>query len=164
MKSARERMDIIAAYREAGTYRGAAEIAGTTHKTVKRVIARHEAGAAKPERAARGRNYDGVAGLVAERVEKTAGRISAKRLLPAARAAGFTGSDRNFRRLVARAKQAWRRDHHRYQRKNHVRHLRPSADPAAYLQNAGTECSADPGKSAGRPLCTMGECLYRRIR
>ena len=37
-------MDIIAAYREAGTYRGAAEIAGTTHKTVKRVITRHEAG------------------------------------------------------------------------------------------------------------------------
>jgi hypothetical protein len=37
-------MDIIAAYREAGTYRGAAEIAGTTHKTVRRVIARHEAG------------------------------------------------------------------------------------------------------------------------
>ena len=26
-------MDIIAAYREAGTYRRAAEIAGTTHKT-----------------------------------------------------------------------------------------------------------------------------------
>ena len=37
-------MDIIAAYREVGTYRGAAVIAGTTHKTVKRVIARHEAG------------------------------------------------------------------------------------------------------------------------
>ena len=109
-------MDIIAAYREAGTYRGAAEIAGTTHKTVKRVIARHEAGAAAPERAARGRNYDGVAALVAERVEKTAGRISAKRLLPAARAAGFAGSDRNFRRLVAEAKQAWRRDHHRGRR------------------------------------------------
>ena len=44
LKSARERMDIIAAYREAGTFRGAAEIAGTTHKTVRRVIARHEAG------------------------------------------------------------------------------------------------------------------------
>jgi hypothetical protein len=37
-------MDVIAAYREAGTLRGAAQIAGTTHKTVKRVIARHEAG------------------------------------------------------------------------------------------------------------------------
>ena len=66
-------MDIIAAYREAGTYRGAAEIAGTTHKTVKRVIARHEAGGGAPERAPRGHNYDGVADLVAGRVEKTAG-------------------------------------------------------------------------------------------
>ena len=45
MKSARERMDIISAYREAGTFRGAAALSGTTHKTVKRVIARHEAGA-----------------------------------------------------------------------------------------------------------------------
>ena len=109
-------MDIIAAYREAGTYRGAAQIAGTTHKTVKRVIARHEAGGATPERAPRGRNYDGVAALVAERVEKTSGRISAKRLLPAARAAGYAGSDRNFRRLVAAAEQVWRREHHRGRR------------------------------------------------
>ena len=109
-------MDIIAAYREVGTYRGAAQIAGTTHKTVKRVIARHEAGGAAPERAPRGRNYDGVAVLVAERVEKTSGRISAKRLLPAARAAGYAGSPRNFRRLVAAAKQAWRREHHRGRR------------------------------------------------
>ena len=66
-------MDIIAAYREAGTYRGAAEIAGTTHKTVKRVIARHEAGGAAPPRVARGRNYDGVAALVAERVGEDVG-------------------------------------------------------------------------------------------
>jgi transposase len=109
-------MDIIAAYREAGTYRGAAEIAGTTHKTVKRVIARHDAGGGASPRVPRGRNYDGVAALVAGRVEKTAGRISAKRLLPAARAAGYAGSDRNFRRLVAAAKQAWRREHHRGRR------------------------------------------------
>ena len=47
-------MDIIAAYREAGTFRGAAEIAGTTHKTVKRVIARHEAGGAAPGAGAAG--------------------------------------------------------------------------------------------------------------
>jgi hypothetical protein len=106
-------MDIIAAYREAGTLRGAAEIAGTTHKTVKRAIARQEAGGAAPGRAPRGHNYDGVAALVAERVDKTQGRISAKRLLPAARAAGYAGSDRNFRRLVAAQKQAWRREHHR---------------------------------------------------
>ena len=65
MKSARERMDIISAYREVGTYRGAAAISGTTHKTVKRVIARHEGGGCAPARARRGHNYDGVAELVA---------------------------------------------------------------------------------------------------
>ena len=63
-----------------------------------------------------GHNYDGVAGLVAERVKKTSGRISAKRLLPAARAAGYAGSARNFRRLVAECKQAWRQEHHRGRR------------------------------------------------
>ncbi len=47
-------MDIISAYREVGTYRRAAQVTGTTHKTVKRVIARHEAGGAAPERARRG--------------------------------------------------------------------------------------------------------------
>ena len=51
-------MDIISACREAGTFRGAAVISGTTHKTVKRVIARHEAGGGAPRRAARGHNYD----------------------------------------------------------------------------------------------------------
>ena len=108
-------MDIISAYREAGTYRGAAAISGTTHKTVRRVIARHEA-VTMPGRAMRGHNYDGVAELVAVRVEKTAGRISAKRLLPAAQAAGYAGSARNFRRLVAQCKQAWRSEHHRGRR------------------------------------------------
>jgi transposase len=109
-------MDIIAAYREAGTFRGAAVISGTTHKTVRRVIARHEEGGSVPARLPRPRNYDGVAVLVAERVAKTAARISAKRLVPAARAAGYSGSDRNFRRLVAAQKQAWREDHHRGRR------------------------------------------------
>ena len=109
-------MDIISAYREVGTYRGAAEVTGTTHKTVKRVIARHEAGGAAPGRASRGHDYDGVAGLVAERVGKTSGRISAKRLLPAARAAGYAGSARNFRRLVAEQRRLWRQEHHRGRR------------------------------------------------
>jgi hypothetical protein len=109
-------MDIISAYRQVGTYRGAAVLSGTTHKTVKRVIARHEAGGGAPERASRGHNYDAVAELVAGRVKATAGRISAKRLLPAAQAAGYAGSARNFRRLVAECKQAWRGEHHRGRR------------------------------------------------
>src|SRR5580693_1302444 len=109
-------MDIISAYREVGTFRGAAAVSGTTPKTVRRVIARHEAGGGVPPRVPREHNYDVVAGLVAERVGKTAGRISAKRLLPAARAAGYSGSPRNFRRLVAVQKHLWRRDHHRGRR------------------------------------------------
>jgi hypothetical protein len=35
-------MDVIAAYREVGSYRGAVAICGTTHKTVKRIIRAHE--------------------------------------------------------------------------------------------------------------------------
>jgi transposase len=109
-------MDILAAYREVGSYRGAAEICGTTHKTVRRVVERHNAGGAAPERRDRARNYDDVRGLVAEKVRVSHGRISAKRLLPAARAAGYAGSARNFRRLVAEAKAAWRAGHHRGRR------------------------------------------------
>ena len=117
MLSARERMDIISAYREVGTYRGAAELCGTTHKTVRRVIERAEAGeTAAPGPVVRARNYDAVTGVVGKRVKESAGRISAKRLLPVARAAGYEGSPRNFRRLVAEQKVLWRRDHHRGRR------------------------------------------------
>jgi hypothetical protein len=109
-------MDIISAYQQVGSYRGAAALSGTTAKTVKRVIARHESGGAPPARVPRGRNYDAVAVLVADRVEKTKGRITAKRLLPAARAAGYAGSARNFRRLVSTRKALWRNDNHRGRR------------------------------------------------
>ena len=61
-------------------------------------------------------NYDAVAELVAKRVEESEGRISAKRLLPIAQAAGYDGSARNFRRLVAEQKALWRRDNHRGRR------------------------------------------------
>jgi transposase len=109
-------MDIIAAYREVGSLRGAAAICGTTDKTVKRVLARHEAGRDDAPPRPRERNYDGVVALVADRVAKTRGRISAKRLLPAARVAGYAGSARNFRRLVATQKALWRQENHRGRR------------------------------------------------
>lgn len=109
-------MDIISAYREVGSYRGAAAMCATTPKTVRRVIERHEAGGVGPERKPRARNYEPVAELVAKKVTATQGRISAKRLLPEMRAAGYEGSARNFRRLVAAAKTDWRRGHHRGRR------------------------------------------------
>jgi transposase len=115
LKSARSRMDMTVAFREVGTYRGAAAMCGCDPKTIKRELAR-QAGEDSAERKERARNYDVVVDVVRARVAKTAGRISAKRLLPEARAAGYIGSARNFRRLVATAKSDWRRDHHRGRR------------------------------------------------
>ena len=91
------------------------EICGTTHKTVRRIIEAHETGQRLAGQA-RGRNFDQVRDLVVLRVEKTLGRISAKRLLPQAQAAGYAGSARNFRRLVAQTKAEWRRGQHRGRR------------------------------------------------
>ncbi len=83
---------------------------------MKRIIEQHESasqqgGAPAAPKAPRVRNYDEVTDLVVTRVEATAGRITAKRLLSGATAAGYDGSGRNFRRLVAGAKQAWRNGH-----------------------------------------------------
>jgi len=46
-------MDVISAYREVGSYRGAAAICGTTHKTVKRISEAHNAGGIGVERLSR---------------------------------------------------------------------------------------------------------------
>jgi Integrase core domain len=109
-------MGMLSAYREVGTYRGAAVICGTTWKTVRCAVERHNAGGTVPPRRVRVRNYASVSELVGERVAATKARISAKRLLPAARTAGYEGSARNFRRLVAAAKADWRRGNHRGRR------------------------------------------------
>ena len=73
-------MDMHAAYREVGSYRAAAEICGTTPKTVKRSVLAAQA-AETGEMPAVAHNYDAVRDLVIERVERTKGKISAKRLL-----------------------------------------------------------------------------------
>ena len=106
MKSARDQLDILSAYRELGSYRAAAALCGTTHKTVRRVVGRRAG--APPERPARPRSTDPHRDLIAEKVRATGGRISAKRLLPAVRAEGYAGSARHLRRAVAEAKAAWR--------------------------------------------------------
>ena len=105
MLSVRKQLDVVTAYRQVGTYRGAAEMCGVTHKTVSRIVNR---AVVVEQRAARPRNYEGVRSLVAGRVEDTKGRISAKRLLPEVKSAGYGGLARNFRRLVAQEKSKYR--------------------------------------------------------
>lgn len=104
-------MYIVDAWLELGSYRAAAEVCGTTHKTVARVIEAWKAGSlGKPKRRPpRARNTDAVRSVIEAKVRSTDGRISAKRLLPQARAAGYEGSARNFRRAVAEVKAAHRR-------------------------------------------------------
>ena len=110
-------MDMHAAYREVGSYRAAAEICGTTDKTIKRAVEKARAAeTTKADGVAVAHNYDPVTDIIAERVAKTEGRISAKRLLPVVRATGYSGSARNLRRAVAEAKATWRIGHHRGRR------------------------------------------------
>lgn len=92
LKTARDVMDIANVYEVTGTCRGAAAMSGTSHTRrcagcwhVRRP-GRHRAG-----RRCRGRRRRMRCWVVETRVRETDGRISAKRLLPAVRAAGFTG-------------------------------------------------------------------------
>ena len=112
MKSARNKLDILSAYHELGSYRAAAALCGTTHRTVRRVVERH--GRPPTERPPRPKTTDPLTALLEERVRATDGRISAKRLLPAARASGYTGSARNLRRAVAITKATWRKERRVY--------------------------------------------------
>ena len=109
MKNTREQLDILNAYRELGSYRAAARLCRTTDKTVKRVVERLEAGGPYQRRPRRlESNTARVKGLIEEKVRASDGLISAKRLLPVVRAAGYQGSSRNLRRAVAEAKARWR--------------------------------------------------------
>jgi len=106
VKSAREQLDILSAYQELGSYRAAATLCGTTHKTVRRVV---EARSRPPvERPPRPKSTDPFLPLIEAKVGSTDGRMSAKRLLPLCRAAGYEGSARGLRRAVAVAKADWR--------------------------------------------------------
>lgn len=119
MLTARKTMDVVAAYKDVGTYRGAAEICGVDPKTVKRKVLAQEAGVLDEQRATRAavpKNTDVARVLVAQRVEATKARVTAKRLLVEARAVGYVGSPRNFRRLVAAEKKKWRANNGRQRR------------------------------------------------
>lgn len=118
MLTARKTMDVVAAFRDVGTYRGAAEMCGVDAKTVKRKVLALEAGRLdqEPGRAPVPKNTDVARQLVAQRVEATKAKITAKRLLVGARAVGYAGSARNFRRLVAAEKKRWRAKNGRQRR------------------------------------------------
>jgi transposase len=89
MKSGRTQVELIALYEELGSYRAVGALLGCDHKTVKRYV-----------------EAAGEAGQLAPVLERW--RVTARRLLRVARAAGYEGSERSLRRAVAVAKERWR--------------------------------------------------------
>ena len=113
-------MDVVAAFENVGTYRGAAAMCGVDPKTVKRKIDGHRRSALtdrREPRIARPRNTEIARRVVAEKIAETKGKMTAKRLLPIALAAGYSGSARNLRRLVAEIRKAYRVEQGRHQRR-----------------------------------------------
>jgi len=101
-------VEIIALYEELGSYRAVGALLGCDHKTVKCYVEAAGAAGQLAPVLQRSRVTDDFAGLIAERVEQTHGKITARRLMRILRAAGYRGSERSLRRAVALAKEAWR--------------------------------------------------------
>src|SRR5713226_9285841 len=75
VKSPRDRMDILAAFHDLGSYRAAAALCGTTHKTVRRIVERQQQGPPRP-RQQRRHNTAVAVDAVREKIAATDGRIS----------------------------------------------------------------------------------------
>ncbi len=83
LKAMREELDIITAYHELGSYRVAAKLCGTTHRTVKRLVGQRgelprDAGPALCHA-----NTDAVLSVIWGKVRTTDGRLTAERLAAA---------------------------------------------------------------------------------
>jgi hypothetical protein len=148
MLTARKTMDVVAAFRDVGTYRGAAEICGVDPKTVKRKVLAHEAGQLDEQRAGRApvaKNTD-VARIWWLSGSSDEGEGHRQAAVVEARAAGYVGSARNFRRLVAEEKKAV------------AGQERPSASSGGVGagRDAGDRLGQHPGHGDPGVLCGVG--------
>ncbi len=151
-KSDREIMEILEAFDATGCAHSAAALAGVDPKTVRRYVAKREAGVAVDEPVKRPRVIDPFVPKIAEAVETSEGAVRADVLHERLVVLGFGGDERTTRRAVAEAKAAYR-DGHR-------RSYRPwITEPGLWLQ---FDWGAGPVVFGpdGRPRPTMLFCAW----
>jgi transposase len=105
VKDAGEIMEILEAYDLVGTYRGAAELAGCDHHTVKRYVQRRERGEPLARAVPRGSIIDPFRDKIAEWVTRSNGKVRADVVHAKLTSMGFAGDERTTRRAVAEAKK-----------------------------------------------------------
>jgi transposase len=115
-KSDREIMEILEAFDATGCAHSAALLAGVDPKTVRRYVAKRDAGEPVDAPVQRPKLIDPFLAKVEELVEQSEGAVRADVLHERLAAMGFTGDERTTRRAVANAKQAWREGHRRQYR------------------------------------------------
>jgi transposase len=112
-KSGREIMEILEAFDRTGCAHSAAGFAGVDPKTVRRYVARREAGDPVDGQVRRAKLIDPFVAKIEELVEASEGAVRADVVHERLVAMGFTGDERTTRRAVSAAKQAWRDGHRR---------------------------------------------------
>ena len=114
MKKGEEAMEILEAYDATGSFRAAAGLAGCDHKTVARLVkAREMAGEGLSVRERRRPLVDPFAAKIEELVDRSRGHVRADKAHGVLVTMGYEGSYRTTRRVVAEAKERWRRQHGR---------------------------------------------------
>ena len=115
-KSDRKIMEILEAFDATGCAHSAAVLAGVDPKTVRRYVAKRDAGEPVDAPVQRPKLIDPFLPKIEELVEQSEGTVRADVLHERLAAMGFTGDERTTRRAVANAKQAWRDGHRRQYR------------------------------------------------
>lgn len=107
MKRSVEVMEILEAFDLTGSYRAAAALSGSDHKTVARYVRERDRGRAAGEAATRRKRIDPFLAKLEEWIERSRGRLRADVAHRKLVDLGYTGSERTTRRAVARAKRAY---------------------------------------------------------
>lgn len=112
-KSDREIMEILEAFDATGCANSAAPLAGVDPKTVRRYVAKRDAGRPVDEPVQRPRLIDSFLPKIEELVETSEGVVRADVVHERLVAMGFTGDERTTRRAVAAVKAAYADGHRR---------------------------------------------------